>query len=163
MASTLRANVLGTKELQRDLQSLGEDLDRPIRDVLEDHAAAIADMARGFLMTSTKNQPPWAMSSAAEEYPDGPSGYYGSTLNNLSASVWTTHPGAPVWEWGGTIHPAAGGLHEVFKSHPMLASGHQAIVIPRTMPANRAADYDEESFEADMQDAVDRLIAEYGF
>lgn len=161
MPATLKVAVdIGSTS--RDLRALGDDLDRPIRDVLGDHAATIADLARGFLH---KGAPSWPTSSAARLFPAGIRAYYGSSVATISATVWSTHPAAPVWEWGGTIHPASGAAHEIFKAHPGMAAamGHQEIHIPRDLPVTRAGDADLPMLERDLRDAIDRLIVEYGF
>lgn len=162
MAGRLRIGLyVDVGELSRDLRALGDDLDHPIRDVLAQGAKEIADIARGFMR---KGQPTWPTSSAARDYPGLIADYYDSRSSTLSASVGSTHPAAPVWEWGGDIHPASGSvLHEVFKRHPQLARGHQVIHIPRTEPVTTAGDQQREELVQNLDDAVSRLIEQYGF
>jgi hypothetical protein len=166
MPSTLRAAV-DIRDLAGDLRAIRDGLDQPIRDTLGGHAAQIADIARGFMH---HGQPSWRGSSAERLYPEGVSGYYDSKVASLSASIGTMHPGAPVWEWGGDIHPRDSARHAVIRSlrvgnprRRTLEAGVQIIAIPRDQAANRAAESDMPSLTQDLDDAVDRLIAEYGF
>jgi hypothetical protein len=162
MALTIRAAV-EVRELSRDLRSLGEGLDKPIRDTLTEYVEKIRDIGAGFMR---HGQPSWPSSSAAAKYgsfPGAIASYYDTRTSTVSANIGTRHPAGPVWEWGGDIHPRAGALHEMFKSHPEQAAGHQTITIPRLQPMVRAADQEADAFERALDDAVDRLIAEYGF
>lgn len=144
MAVILRVRVTGSQDVARYLRALKDDLDPTVRDVLETHADHIADMARGFLHHGA---PSWPTSSAARLYPEGIRHYYeGGTGDRLAAEVWSEHPAAPVWEWGGVIRPAG---------HP--------IFIPRDLPVSRAAEADQPALRRDVEDAIDRLITEHGF
>ena len=167
MASTLKAAV-DIREVSADLRALGGSLDDPIRDTLGQHASVIADMARGFLHSG---KPTWATSSAFRDFGPSMRPYYDSSVARVSASIGSTHPGAPVWEWGGEIHPAAGGgVHAAIRAfhhgdprRKMLSAGHQVIVIPRDRPVGRAGDQDLPALERDLESAVDRLCREHGF
>ena len=160
MPSTVRLHV-DVKDVVEALDGFRDQLDQPIRDVFEGHGKQIADIAAGFMR---KGQPPWPSSSGAR-YGDSPgtiASYFDSRASVNSLTIGTTHPAGPVWEWGGEIHPAAGkSLHAAMKAHPQLRIGHQVIVIPRTLPATRAADADAPALTRDLSDAVDRLIAEH--
>jgi hypothetical protein len=107
MTATLKLGLtVDGRQAQRDLRAVADGLDRPITDVLRDGAAEIADIARGFMR---HGEPTWPSSSAARDFPGLISDYFDSKANGMSATVGSTHPAAPVWEWGGFIDPAAGG------------------------------------------------------
>ena len=162
MPATLKAAV-DIREVSADLRALGDGLDDPIRDTLETHAKQIADMARGFLHSGA---PSWLTSSAFRDFGPSMRPYYDSAVARVSASIGSTHPGAPVWEWGGEIHPAAGGsMHHVLREHPSLraAFSGQVIVIPRDQPVGRAGEADLPALERDLDSALDRLAAAHGF
>ena len=169
MAGTLKlgATVDG-RQAQCDLQAVGDGLDKPITDVLRDGAAKIADIARGFLHHGA---PSWLNSSAARDFPGGIRAYYDSRAAKMSATVGSTHPAAPVWEWGGDIHPAAGSAkHAAIRSirhgdprRAQLEAGHQVIHIPRDMPVQRAGDSAKDDLARRLEDAVERLVMEHGF
>ena len=167
MAATLKAAV-DIREVSADLRALGDNLDDPIASTLEQHARDIADMARGFLHSG---KPTWLTSSAFRDFGPSMRPYYDSHVARVSASIGSTHPGAPVWEWGGEIHPAAGGaVHAAIRAfrhgdprRKMLSAGHQVIVIPRDRPVGRAGEQDLPALERDLESAVDRLCREHGF
>ena len=161
MASTLKAAV-DIRDASAALRRLDDDLDDPIRDALETHAGQIADMARGFLHSGA---PSWATSSAFRDFGPSMRPYYDSSVARVSASIGSTHPGAPVWEWGGEIHPAAGGaMHHVLREHPSLraAFNGQVIVIPPDHPVGRAGEQDLPALERALESALDRLCREHG-
>lgn len=169
MAGTLKIGlaVNDVSELSRDLRALGDDLDKPISDVLEQGAQKIADVAKGFMH---KGQPSWLTSSAAELYPGGVSAYYDAKGSRLSATVGTTHPGAVVWEYGGEIHPASGSERHAFlralKGPARAAAmrpGEQVIVIPKDAAVARAGASEQEQLVQNLDDAVSRLVEQYGF
>lgn len=153
-------------DLSRDLRSFGDDLDRPLRDALEYGATAIARAAKPLMR---HGQPSWPTSSAARDYPGRIADYYRARVATISAAVLSDHPAAPVWEWGGTIHPAAGSIrHAAIAAQPvgsmrrkLLERGHQAIHIPRTQPVARAGEAEREDIEKHLEDAVDALIREH--
>ena len=169
MARTLKLGLtVDGRQMQRDLKAIKDGLDRPITDVLRDGAAEIADMARGFLHAG---QPSWPSSSAARDYPGGMRAYYDSSVAVMSATVGTTHPGAPVWEYGGEIHPRSGSMkHAAIRAfrkgdprRAQLAAGHQVIVIPADEPVRRAGDSAQDDLAQRLADAVNQLVEEYGF
>lgn len=168
MPDTVRLDV-DVREVARDLQALGDDLDRPLRDTLEKGAQGIADVARTFMR---KRDGSWATSSAAREFPGHIADYFdakGSATAAPSATVGSRHPAAPVWEFGGEIHPAAGDRHAVIarsrvgspKRH-ILTRGLQRIHIPRLLPVHRAAEQEEPHIERELATAVDQLAREHG-
>jgi hypothetical protein len=165
MPSTIRANV-DVKSVSQDLRALGDDLDKPIRDTLGEYAEKIKDIGAGFMKHGHGS---WPTSSAARDFPGLIADYYDTRVSTLSANIGTTHPGGPVWEYGGDIHPAAGSAkHAAIRGlrgprRAMLERGHQVIHIPRWMPMTRAADQEAPAFERALGDAVDRLIAEHNF
>lgn len=166
MASTLRVGlqVTDAKQVSKDLRDLGDDLDGPLRYVLAEGAATIADLARGFMR---HGQPSWLTSSAARLYgsvPGAIASYYDSRVNKLSANVGSRHPAAPVWEYGGTIHPRSGkGGHAMIRKHPHLGIGVQAIVIPGLHSVERAGDTAQEGIVQNVQDTISALIERYDF
>jgi hypothetical protein len=169
MASTIKAAV-DIRGVSQDLRALGDDLDDPIQDALEQHAGIIADMARGFLHSGA---PSWATSSAFRDFGPSMRPYYDSHVARVSASIGSTHPGAPVWEWGGHIDPAAGGgIHTLARELKArsyqrqkirMAGGRQGFEIPRDQPVYRAGQADLPALERDLESAVDRLCREHGF
>jgi hypothetical protein len=178
MGARLRLRV-DVGDVSRSLRAMGDDLDLTIRRVLRAGAADIADLSKSYMRHGHLGGS-WPSSSAARLFPGLIAGYYGSSgpetstpslMGNttdprsaVSATVWSTHPAAPVWEWGGDIHPAAGSfLHQVFKQHPHMAAGFQVIHIPRLNPVVRAGDQHQPALERDLDDAVTRLVVEYGF
>lgn len=170
MPSVLRAHV-EIAEISRDLRALGDDFDKPIRDTLEEHATKIADIARGFMR---HGEPSWPNSSAARDFGSAPgtiAGYYDSRVATTSASIGSRHPAAPVWEWGGDIHPAAGSARHAAiaakrvnsPARKLLEAGVQTIHIPRLQPVHRAGEADLPAMEQALDDAVSRLVEQYGF
>lgn len=157
-------------ELSRDLRSFGDDLDRPLRDALEYGASTIA---RAAVPLMRHGQPSWPTSSAARDYgsfPGAIASYYRARVATISASVLSDHPAAPVWEWGGSLHPRArAGLHAAIAStavgsprRKLLERGTQVITIPRTQPVSNAADAAREDITQHLDDAVTDLIREHG-
>ncbi len=162
MASTLRVGIrVDIREIQRDLRAFGDSLDQPITDVLAQGAESIARAAPGFMR---HGQPSWPTSSAARDFPGGVSAYYDSKASRMSANVGTLHPGAPVWEWGGDIHPAAGSaMHAIIKHHRELGASHQTIHIPPTHAVSNAGASQEDEIAQRLEDAIGRLAKQYGF
>jgi hypothetical protein len=171
MAGILRLTVSAdVAELSRDLRSFGDDLDRPLRDALEYGATTIARSAVGFMR---HGQPSWPTSSAARDYgsfPGAIASYYRARVATINASVLSDHPAAPVWEYGGSIHPLAhAGLHAAIRStttgsprRKLLEAGTQTIVIPRTQPVTNAGDAAREDITQHLESAVTDLIREHG-
>lgn len=143
MASTLRLTV-DTREVVRDLNAIRDHLADPIRDTIGHGAEMIATDARQFM----RERPEGAWKGSSGDRYGHIKDYYSFRVNDLSASILTSHPAGAVWEWGGDIHPA--GLK-------------QTIHIPRTRPVGHAADADEEQITRDLGDSVSRLVREYGF
>lgn len=169
MAQTLKLDV-DIKETSQALRSLQAGLDKPIRDSLLEGARHIVTGAEGFMRTETENQPPWALSSAAELYPDGPSSYYDARVAKLSATVGTTHPGARVWEYGGDIHPANPDAHAIIRRskigsrrRKVMETGIQIIHIPPLHSVSRSGDLEAPFLEQALRDQIDRLVVEHGF
>ena len=177
MARTLKLSArVDTRDIQRDLRAIGDNLDQPITDVLGQGAEAIANAARGFMR---HGKPPWPTSSGAKfeggiaSYYDSKVAHYDSRGYLFNATVGSTHPAAEVWEYGGHIDPAAGGgIHTVkrelaararVRQKIRLAGGRQGFEIPRLMPVGHAADSLEAQIGQHLDDAVSRLVAQYGF
>lgn len=163
MPSTLKVRV-DAAAVSRQLRALADDLDRPIRQVLRHAVEDIVDLSRSYMRKGFRGGS-WPTSSAARDFPGLIAGYYDSSVALVSATVWSTHPAAPVWEWGGDIHPASGAAHWIFKAHPGMAEamGHQVIHIPRLQPVTRAGEQHLPVIEREMDDALTSLIVEYGF
>lgn len=170
MARTLKLSArVDTRDIQRDLQAIGDGLDQPITDVLARGAEDIANTARGFMR---HGKPPWPTSSGAK-FEGGIASYYDSKVSKMSANVGSTHPAAEVWEWGGHIDPAAGGgIHTVkrelaararVRQKIRRAGGRQGFEIPRLQPVGHAADALEGQIAQSLDDAISRLVTQYGF
>jgi len=169
MAGTLRLRTtVDVRATQQDLQAIADGLDRPITDVLAKGAEDIADLSRGFMR---KRDGSWPTSSAFRDFPGQIADYYDSKSNKMSANIGSRHPAAPVWEWGGDIHPASGsakhaairGFRHGDPRRAQIEAGHQVIHIPRLQPVGHAGDALEDDLAQKLEDAVGRLIQEYGF
>lgn len=157
-------------ELSRDLRAMGRDLDRPLREALSHGAEMVATGAKPLMRFRPEGA--WKGSSGAAY--GHIREYYEARVATLSASVTSDHPAAPVWEWGGDIHPLLGSMHETFKGKAgsalrlqLAASGHDqppyTFHIPRETPVGRAAEKAEPELDRFLDDAVSRLLREYGF
>lgn len=159
-------------ELSRDLRALGDDLDQPIRDALDKGAQAVITSAHELMRYRPEGA--WKGSSGARygHIRD----YYEARVNRLSASINSGHPAAGVWEFGGQIHPLLGEGHHVLSYHNRQYRQARARIagtgldrppytfdIPRLQPVAHAAEQNEQDIARHIADAVDRLIAEYGF
>ena len=113
MAGILRLTVsTDVAELSRDLRSFGDDLDHPLRDALEYGAKTIAAAAKPLMRFRAEGA--WPNSSGARY--GHISDWYAARVATTSASVYSDHPAAPVWEWGGHIDPGAGGGEHKLKA-----------------------------------------------
>lgn len=158
-------------ELSRDLRSLGDDLDQPIRDALAKGAQSIADAARGLMRYRPEGA--W-LGSTGRDY-GHIRDYYAARGATLSASVLTTHPAGPVWEFGGTIHPLLSERHKLLtnpthrlQQQLQLAAEDKnrppwTFEIPRLAPVQRAGDEELSSIEDNLEAATQKLLDEYGF
>ena len=142
-------------DLARDLKAAGDSLAAgQLRDVLLQGAQQIATAAAPIM---GYGQPSWPKSSGAELPRIADS--YIATAAGQSAAVATTHPGGPVWEFGGQIAPAAGpgGVTAA------RASGHpgEVLRIPRKGPAELAALSQIEAVTANVTRHVDQVLADH--
>jgi hypothetical protein len=162
---------VNVSDLSRDLRAFGDDLDKPLRDALEWGATSVARAAKPLMRFRAEGA--WATSSGARygHIQD----YYEARVATISAAVVSDHPAAPVWEWGGTIHPLLGvSLHHALSTSRMkeqmkmrLAAANMdrppyTFRIPRLQPVANAADAEREQITQHLEDAVDALIREYG-
>ena len=169
MAGILRLTVsTDVRELSRDLRSFGDDLDRPLRDALEYGAKTIAAAAKPLMRFRAEGA--WPTSSGARY--GHISAYYAARVATLSAVVYSEHPAAPVWEWGGHIDPGAGGgEHRIraelasrarARQRIRLAGGRRGIEIPRLEPVTRAGEASREDITRHLDDALTALVKEHG-
>jgi hypothetical protein len=166
----LRASV-DVRELVRDLEAFGDELDEPIRDVLEHGASSIADAARPLMRFRAEGA--WPTSSGAK-YGHIRAYYEGKLTSSSTAVVFSDHPAAPVWEWGGTIHPLVGhevralisrpGTRQLARSALKVANQLRppyTFEIPRLEPVQRAAAVEREHIEEELESAIQDLIDEH--
>ena len=169
MAGILRLTVsTDVRALSRDLRSFGDDLDRPLRDALEYGAKTIAAAAKPLMRFRAEGA--WPTSSGARY--GHISAYYAARVATLSAVVYSEHPAAPVWEWGGHIDPGAGGgEHRIraelasrarARQRIRLAGGRRGIEIPRLEPVTRAGEASREDITRHLDDALTALVKEHG-
>ena len=154
MASTVRLDV-DIRDLYRDLEAAANGLEAELTKVLGDGAALIAETARPLMRRSAAGS--WDGSSGAElgHIQDS----YGSQARGLTATVTTSHPGAPVWEYGGRIAPRAG--EGGVKAAEATGHPREIIDIPRQAPVHRAALADIDVIEQQLKSSVDRLLASF--
>jgi hypothetical protein len=147
MASTLRLSV-DIKNVGADLRAIADGLDSRIAETLEGGANQIARAARPLVA----GKPPWRGSTGEHALPITYKGVAAAGVT-LAAYVTSPHPGAPVQEYGGTIHPR-GGITQ-------LSSGGVHIVGKHAVGRAGAA------LEADvthrLEQSIADLIKEHGF
>ena len=158
-------------ELSRDLRAMGKDLDKPLREAIARGVEMIAATAKPLMRFRAEGA--WTRSSGAQYTHIRE--YYDARVNILSGSVGSDHPAAPVWEWGGTIHPLLGEFHHVLtkSSHKQQLRLQLAVQgfdrppwtfdIPAEHPVGRAADKSMPEVERVLDTAVSRLLRQYGF
>lgn len=169
--ATLRVAV-DVRDISDNLNAIAEGLDQPIRDVLGFGAADIAKTARELMRERPAGSWKGSSGSRYSHIRD----YYSSRVNRLSAVVESAHPAAPVWEWGGTIHPLLGaGVHHVLSrssgkeaaKQVLSASGRDrppwTFVIPGIHPVGAAGDEHKDSIASDLDEAVSALVEKHGF
>lgn len=158
-------------ELSRDLRSMADNLDQPIRDALGRGAESVVSTAHELMRYRPEGA--WKGSSGARygHIRD----YYVAKVNRLSASINSSHPASGVWEFGGQIHPLLGESHHMLsyrnrqykqaraRLSPDLQRPPYTFDIPAEHPVATAAESKEQDIARALADAVDRLIAEYGF
>lgn len=143
MPSTIKASV-DIRELYEDLRAAESGLEKVIARVVRDAADAIASGAKNNMKRGDTD---WQVATGGIQLPHIQDTYSTAGLG-MVAVVASDHPAAPVWEWGGRIHPR--GLFV------------QLIAIPELHPVQHAADDELELFERHLQAAVDRLLATFG-
>ena len=157
----------------KDLQAIGDGLDQPLTDAFEYAGRVITESAHANMRHA---KPSWPTSSAARMYGSGAgviSSYYDSQATSVGASIFSRHPAAPVWEWGGTIHPLLGrSLHRMIAKSPqaalrLSAGGHDrppwTFEIPRLEPVARAGAEREQEITDRLEQSIDELIEANGF
>lgn len=133
--SYVRADVQ-IRELYADLLAAGEGVEKELTHELSDAAHKIADDAKPHMRLGTED---WAVRPGQVQLPHIRDTYT-VTARGLVANVVSSHPAAPVWEFGGQIHP------------------RQTITIPREAPVHQAALEDLDLIERNLRSAVDRLL-----
>lgn len=171
--ATLRLAV-DAKDVADNLDAIADGLDRPISNVLGAGARKIAVGAHELMRERPEGA--WKGSSGAE-IPGHIRDYYEARMSGrLAAVVQSAHPAAPVWEWGGEIHPLLGASMHHFLSRSTVAGGMRlqlkaqdklrppwTFQIPAEHPVGRSADQQEEQITRDLDDAISRLVTEHGF
>jgi hypothetical protein len=142
VASTIKAGV-DVRELYEDLRAAEGGLQRVLAREVRRAADDIADGAANNMKLGTED---WAVKPGEPQLPHIRDTYRVQG-NGIVAEITSDHPAAPVWEWGGLIHPRG-----------MFV---QTISIPTRHPVNRAADDELDIFERHLQEAVDRLLAKF--
>lgn len=180
MPSYLRLAV-DVKDVSADLRAIADGLDRPISESLLRGAKQIATDARPLVA----GKPAWVGSKGIHALPIT---YDALLATPTTAWVKSPHPGAPVQEYGGDIHPQdsgglvtrgqrAGSVHRsslhyaisrLIVGSPlrkMLEGGllGPTVHIRPKHAAGRAASSDEERITRDLESAIDRLIHENHF
>lgn len=172
MPGDLRIRVaVEVGELSRDLRAMGADLDKPLREAFDKGSQMVADTAK--VLMRYRAEGAWKGSSGADytHIRD----YYSHRANRQSGVVESEHPAAPVWEWGGTIHPLLGDFHHALAASRAKEGLRQQLHaadrdrppwtfrIPRLQPVGDAGQLREPEIERVLDDAVARLIRQYGF
>ena len=168
--SSLSLHIWGASELSRDLRALGKDLDKPIHDALQRGAEMVASSAK--VLMRYRAEGAWKGSSGAEY--DHIREYYDAKASKLSATVGSGHPAAPVWEWGGQIHPLLPEMHHMLSyrnrqfrqarmQHADLMRAPYTFDIPRLQPVGDAFALREREVEQGVENAVSRTAALYDF
>jgi hypothetical protein len=167
VANVIRVGVEGATDIAKDMRAAAEGFDTPLHDVLDHAGQLVADTAKQFMRYRPEGA--WKDSSGARygHIRD----YYAHRTNETSASVYTSHPAGPVWEWGGHIDPGAGGGEHFVKrdlkarAHARQkirqAGGRQGFEIPRLEPVGKAGRASAEDIHRDFEDTVDRYLREH--
>ncbi len=137
MTQTVRVGIQGLRETQRDLEAVSLGLGRELARVIREGADSLVPAAR----SNTPFGP--GPQSARDNLP-----HIGDTLSArasaTTASIVSSHPGAPVHEYGGEIAP---------KGVP--------ITIRQSAMAHRAGEQELPRFERDLKSAIDALVAKH--
>lgn len=142
MASTVRIAAPDTRELSRDLEAVEIGLGRALHQ-------AIADAAEPIVLPEAKRLAPFdaehrGWKGSAENDP----GHIRDSLHlraaPYGAALFTTHPGAPVHEFGGTIAP----------------SGHPFYIAPKAF-AQTAGETREGALAERVDQAIDRFLRQH--
>lgn len=137
MPSTIRIKVPDLGDLRADLDSvqlgLGREVARAIRLVAEP------------IVSETAHNAPFDPRHRGHPHDDLPhiAESIGMRVLSNGAAIVSSHPGAPVWEFGGTIHPR---------------SPEQEIHIPERAMARRAGEDRLDDTERAAMDAVNALL-----
>lgn len=137
MADTIRASVHGVAEIRRDLEAVKLGLGRELSKVLKE-AAGLAAQGAGPL---TPYDPLHSV-KRKDGLPHIRDSLYPLVVSAGTAAVASTHPGAVVHEYGGTIAPSG-----------------EPIQIKRTAMAHTAGEAELPAISALLERRISALIA----
>lgn len=139
MADAVRVTALNLREIRSDLDAISRSLGREITLALKSASDTVARA------TPTRTPVGPGPRGARDNLPHIASTIGARMISGTTAAVTSTHPGAVVHEWGGTIAPRGGD-----------------ITIRRSAMAHQAADATLSIIEQDLKQRVERLIREHG-